>query len=62
VPRLELLRAEGLGGYRDVLLLAARVGKPEVDELDLLLLDHLQYIVRGHAHGFSWFRGASKYG
>jgi hypothetical protein len=33
-----------------VLLLAAGVGKAEVDELDLLVLGHLQYFICRHRH------------
>ena len=43
-PRLELVVVERLGRHRDVLLLAAGVGEAEVDELDLLVLDHLEHV------------------
>ena len=50
MPQLELVGAKRLDGHRDVLLLAASIGKPEVDELDLFLLDQLQHVGgRGHA-------------
>jgi hypothetical protein len=32
-----------------VLLLAANVGKAEVDELDFLFLNHLDYVLGRHA-------------
>jgi len=40
------------GGHLDVLLLALGVGEAKVDELDLLLLDHLENIVRRQGHFF----------
>src|SRR5204863_4723983 len=48
---VELILREHLRRHLDVLLLAACVGEPEVDELDLLVLEHLQYIGRG-SHAF----------
>ena len=46
---LELVGPEGLLGNGDVLLLATGVGKAEVDELHLLVLDLLQDIgASGH--------------
>ncbi len=44
MTRLELVGVERLGGHGDVLLLAARVGEAEVDELDFLVLDQLQHV------------------
>jgi hypothetical protein len=44
VPRVELVLGELLRGHGDVLLLAAGVGEAEVDELDLLVLDHLEHV------------------
>ena len=43
-PSVELVLGELLGRHGDVLLLAARVGEAEVDELHLLVLDHFQYV------------------
>ena len=55
-PQLELVVVELLRRHRDVLLLAAGVGEAEVDELDLLVLDHFQY-VGGSGHALvSWGR------
>src|SRR3954466_4295148 len=45
VSELELLLVEVLYRHRHVLLLAAGIGKPEVDELDLLFLDELQDVI-----------------
>jgi hypothetical protein len=50
VAFLELVLAEVLDRYGDVLLLAAGVGEPEVDELHLLVLDQLQYVIGRHRH------------
>jgi len=52
VAVLELFHGELPGGHLDVLLLALGVGEAKVDELDLLLLDHLQNIVRRQGHFF----------
>jgi hypothetical protein len=50
VARVELVGAKRLGGNGHVLLLAARVGKTEIDELDFLVFDHFQHVGgRGHA-------------
>ena len=46
-PDLELVRRELLGRHGDVLLLAAGIGEAEVDELDLLVLDHLEDVGGG---------------
>jgi hypothetical protein len=35
-----------LGGDRYVLLLALGVGKAQVNELDIVVLDHFQYVGR----------------
>ena len=53
VARLELVDAEVLRRHRDVLLLAARVGETEIDELDVLLLEHLEDVGAGRGHGVS---------
>ena len=55
VALLELVLVEVLHRHGDVLLLAARVGEAEVDELDLLVLDELQYVIgrRGRHRGVS---------
>jgi hypothetical protein len=41
---LELVHREHFGRHRDVLFLAAGIGKAKVDELDLLLFEHLQHV------------------
>src|SRR3990172_5044868 len=46
----ELFLGEGLGRHRHVLLLATRIGEAHVDELHLLVLDHLQYVIGRHRH------------
>jgi hypothetical protein len=50
VTLLELLLVEVPDRDADVLLLAARVGEPQIDELHLLVLDELQYVIGGHRH------------
>jgi hypothetical protein len=40
----ELVHREHLGRHRDVLFLAAGIGKAKVDELDLFLFDHFQHV------------------
>jgi hypothetical protein len=45
---LELVGAEMLDRHPDVLLLAARVGEAEIDELDFPVLDQLENVLRGH--------------
>src|SRR6185295_16708396 len=50
VAFLEFRLVEVLHRHADVLLLAARIGKAEVDELYFLLFDELQYIIRRHRH------------
>jgi hypothetical protein len=50
VTLLELLLVEMPHRHADVLLLAAGIREPEVDELHLLVLDELQYIIGGHRH------------
>ena len=50
VAELELLLVEVLHRHGDVLLLAAGIGEAEVDELDFLVLDELQYVIGGHRH------------
>src|SRR5262245_53245395 len=52
---IELVLCEYLRRDLHVLLLAARVGEPKVDELDLLVLDHLQNI-GGSNHVFLLLR------
>ena len=47
---LEFVHGEYLGGHGDMLFLAFGIGEAQVDELDLLLLDHLQYIICRHGH------------
>jgi hypothetical protein len=47
-PSSNLSLVEVLGGHRNVLLLAARVGEAQVDELGLFVLGHLQDIVGSH--------------
>jgi len=42
MARLKLVLVDLMGGHRDVLLLAAGIGKTEVDELDLVVRDHFQ--------------------
>ena len=55
---LELVHVEVLRGHRHVLLLAARVGEAEVDELHFFFFGHLQGIGWRHRHGqFSWVGG-----
>ena len=56
VAELELVVVELLGRHGDVLLLAARVGEAEVDELDLLVLDHFQHVGCGGHAVVSWGR------
>jgi hypothetical protein len=41
----ELVCVEGTDGHADVLFLATGVGETEINELDLLLLDHLQNVL-----------------
>ena len=43
-PDSNLSVAELLGRHGDVLFLAAGIGEAKVDELDLLVLDHFQYV------------------
>jgi hypothetical protein len=50
VAGLELVLGEVLDGDGDVLFLAAGIGEPEVDELHLLVLDQLQYVIGRHRH------------
>jgi hypothetical protein len=50
VPAFELVIGELLAGHRNVLFLAAGIGEAEVDELDVLLLEHLEDVGgAGHA-------------
>ena len=58
VAELELVLGEVLDRDGDVLLLAARIGEAEVDELHLLVLDKLQHVIGRHRHlRFSWLGG-----
>src|SRR6266550_4056148 len=58
VAELELVLGEVLDRDGDVLLLAARIGEAEVDEIHLLVLDKLQYVIGRHRHlRFSWLGG-----
>ena len=57
MARLELVGVERLDGHGDVLLLAARVGEAEVDELDFLVLDHFQHVGCGGHAKVSWDSG-----
>jgi hypothetical protein len=50
VAGLELVLGKVLDRDRDVLLLAASVGEPQVDELHLLVLDELQYVIGRRRH------------
>ena len=53
MPVVEFVLGEHLRWYLDVLFLAARVGEPQVDKLDLLVFDGLQYIGRcSSSHAF----------
>ncbi len=54
VAGVELVHRELLGRHRNVLLLAAGVREPKVDELDLLFLEHLED-VGGGGHGVLLF-------
>ncbi|MNC88925.1 hypothetical protein D3C83_47990 [compost metagenome] len=47
---LELVLGEVLDRHLDVLFLAAGVGEAEVDELDFLVLRHLQDVISRHGH------------
>ena len=47
---VELVLVEGRQRHRDVLLLAAGVGKPEVNELDLVVLHHLHHVGNSLCH------------
>ena len=50
VPALELVHHELLGRHGDVLFLAAGIGEAKVDELDVLVLEHLEDVGgAGHA-------------
>ena len=51
----ELILRELLRRDLDMLFLAARIGEAKVDELDLLVLDHFQYI-GGCSHAFLLLR------
>jgi RND family efflux transporter MFP subunit len=53
-PVLELVEIEGGDRHADVLLLAANVGETEVNKLDILFLNHLDYILRRRHEGNSW--------
>src|SRR5260221_2552683 len=57
MPRLEFVLVEVLHRNRHVLLLAARIGEAKVDELDLLVFNELQDVIRRHRH-----RGLSSLG
>jgi hypothetical protein len=46
VAVLELVFVEGGDRHGDVLLLATGVGETEVDELDVVFLDHLDNVLR----------------
>jgi len=48
VTGFEFVRAEGFDWHADVLFLAAGVGKAEVDEFDVLILDCLEYFFCSH--------------
>jgi hypothetical protein len=50
MPAFELVHVESLDGDRHVLLLATGVGKTQVHELDLLVLDHFHDVIGGHCH------------
>jgi hypothetical protein len=52
MPALELVIRELLARHGDVLLLAAGIGEAKVDELDVLLLEHLED-VGGAGHAIS---------
>src|SRR5215470_10880481 len=53
---IELVLGKDLRRHLHVLLLAARVGEPKVDKLDLLVLDHLENI-GGCSHAILLSRG-----
>ena len=46
-PDSNLSALNAFDGHRDVLLLAAGIGEAKVDELDLLVLDHLEHVGGG---------------
>jgi hypothetical protein len=50
MPAFELVHLERLRRHGDVLLLAAGIGKAQVNELDLLLFDHLHDVSGSHCH------------
>ena len=52
LPSSKKVCVDDVRGNGDVLLLAARVGEAQVDELDLLFLDQLEDI-SGRRHEFS---------
>ena len=45
----EFLRSKRLDRDAHVLFLAARVGKAEIDEFNVLILDCLEYVFWGHS-------------
>ena len=49
---VELVLRELLRRDLNVLFLAARVGEAKVDELDVLVLDHFQYVGGCDGHAF----------
>src|SRR5678815_323740 len=52
VTGFKLVRTEGFYWHADVLFLAARVRETKINELDVLVLDRLEYFFRS-AHKFS---------
>ena len=49
VAGFEFLRSKRLDRDAHVLFLAARVGKAEIDEFNVLILDCLEYVFWGHS-------------
>ncbi len=49
LPSSNSRRIDGVGGKRDVMLLAEHVGEAQIDELDLVLLDQIENFV-GHGN------------
>src|SRR5439155_14209145 len=48
----KLVRAEGRGRHADVLFLAARIGKAQIDELHVFVFDQLKYVFWSHFSSF----------